>query len=44
MDIFLLMLLLCALIWMRFFVNFGHEKVLPLNFLEFVGIVIGMPM
>ena len=24
--------------------NFGHEKFLPLNFLEFVGNGIGMPM
>ena len=24
--------------------NFGHQKFLPLNFLEFVGNGIGMPM
>ena len=24
--------------------NFGHEKSLPLNFLEFIGNVIGMPV
>ena len=29
---------------MKFSMNFGHEKFLPLNFLEFVGSGIGMPI
>ena len=38
------MLMVCALIWDETLRDFSHEKILPWDFLEFVGNSIGMPV